>query len=132
MLAQTDNLKKFAPDVQLGEAEDIVVHRVDELFGPVLADPNRHVMLKLDVQGFEERVLRSAGQYIPNLKLVLMELSGIPLYQDHASLGRACSMMEDLGFSLIFTCNSFGRNKSVFIDYDFMFCRTADLEQMKL
>lgn len=132
LLPQTDNLKYFAPDCQLGEPQDIMVHRVDELFDNVLSDPARRVMLKLDVQGFEERVLKSAGKHMTNLKLVQMELSGIPLYQGQGSLGQICAMMEDQGFSLIYTCNSFGRNQSVFIDYDFVFCRRSELEALKL
>ena len=87
-------------------------------------------MLKLDVQGFEERVLRSCGRFIPNLKLVQMELSGVPLYQGQESLGKMTAMMEDLGFALIYTCNSFG-HRSVYIDYDFIFCRRDELESME-
>lgn len=132
LLPQTDNLATFAPDCQLGETQEITVYRVDEMFGEVLADPSRRVMLKLDVQGFEERVLRSAGRYVENLKLVQMELSGVPLYQGQGSLGYVCKMMEDFGFSLIYTCNSFGIKGSVFIDFDFIFCRRSDLEAMKL
>ncbi|MFN0217618.1 MAG: FkbM family methyltransferase [Hyphomicrobium sp.] len=132
LLPQTEALEKFAPDVVLGAPERILVRRVDEAFGDVLRDPKRRVMLKLDVQGFEERVLKSTGEFIPNLKLVVMELSGIPLYEGQCRLGEACSMMEELGFALIFTCNSFGRNQSVFIDYDFVFCRTTDLENLEL
>ena len=131
LLPQTENLAHFAPDCVLGEAQEITVHRVDEMFGEVLADPARRVMLKLDVQGFEERVLRSAGEYIGNLKLVQMELSGIPLYEGQGSLGNVCAMMEDLGFALIYTCNGFGIREGVFIDYDFIFCRRSELEAMR-
>lgn len=132
LLPQTENLKNFAPDCQLGDPQDVMVHRVDEKFGDVLADPRRRVMLKLDVQGFEERVLKSAGDYIQNLKIVQMELSCVPLYQGQGDLAKVCLMMEDLGFALIYVCNSFGRNRSVFIDYDFIFCRRSELEAMKI
>jgi FkbM family methyltransferase len=127
LLPQTDNLRTFAADCQLGEAEDITVHRVDEMFGSILADPKRRVMLKLDVQGFEDRVLASAGTYVESLKLVQMELSGIPLYQGARTVGAMCKHMEDMGFTLIYTCNSFNWKQSIFIDFDFFFCRRDDL-----
>jgi FkbM family methyltransferase len=130
LLAQTENLLRFAPDCALGDTEEIVVHRVDELFGEILADPARRVMLKLDVQGFESQVLDSCGDYLSRVKLLQVEMSSIPLYQAQASMGELCTRLEKAGFALVHTCNNFGVRDSIFIDYDFLFVRREELEQM--
>jgi len=132
MLPQTANLARFAPDAVLGQSEEITVQRIDERYADVLSDASRRVMLKLDVQGYEERVLASAGRHLPAFKLVQVEVSGIPLYQGQASLGRIVTLLEDAGFALIYTCNGFGRNRSIFLDYDFVFCRRDELEALAL
>jgi FkbM family methyltransferase len=132
LLPQTSNLAYFAPDAVLGEGIDITVARIDERYADVLQGGTRRVMLKLDVQGFEERVLASAGDLLSRFKLVQVEVSGIPLYEGQASLGGIVKLLEDAGFALIYTCNGFGRNRSIFIDFDFVFCRRDDLEALKL
>ena len=131
LLPQSDNLKNFVADCLLGEPEDIVVHRVDEMFGSVISDPAHRVMLKLDVQGFEERVLKSSGKHISDFKLLQVELSAIPFYTGQMSLSDLCSMLERLGYALIYTANNFGIKKSVFLDYDFVFCQRTELEAMR-
>jgi len=50
-----------------------------------------------------------------------------PLYEGQGKLGAMCKMMDDLGFSLIYVSNNFGLNRTIFIDFDFIFCRTCEL-----
>ncbi|MGE7467969.1 FkbM family methyltransferase [Bosea sp. NPDC003192] len=127
LLAQTEHLTTFASANTLGEPEDIEVRRVDDMFGEALSDPERRVMLKLDVQGFEERVLRSAGRFVESFKLVQVEVSSVDLYAGQGSVGAIVSYLENLGYTLVFTVNSFSPQPSIFIDYDFIFCRRSEI-----
>ena len=58
------------------------------------------IMLKLDVQGYEESVLAGAKQIILKVKLLQMEVSIIPLYEHSLTYLEALQRRELMGFSL--------------------------------
>ena len=131
ILPQSDHFKNYVPDEQLTSTETIEVRRVDEIYEKELHDPSRRVMLKLDVQGFEDRVLASCGTGLQNLKLVLVEMSSTPLYEGQKTFGEMCSLLESAGFSVIYVSNNFGIKSSIFLDFDCVFCRTDELHAMR-
>jgi FkbM family methyltransferase len=131
LLGQTDNLKRFAGDAELkGNTQEVMVHRVDELFGEVLDNSANRVFLKLDVQGFERKVLESCGRRLSRCKMIQIEMSAVPLYQSQESVGQLCSYLEAEGFVPIHSCNNFGIRRSIFIDFDFIFVPRHELERM--
>lgn len=85
------------------ESECIVkVRSLDSLLpelGVVKADSR--VMLKLDTQGFESRVIAGAKESLSRMSLVQMEMSLVRLYDDEALFLDMCNLMRTLGFNLI-------------------------------
>ena len=132
LLNQTDNLQHFAPDCALEGTQEIMVHRVDELFGEVIDNPDKRVFLKLDVQGFENRVLASCGDHLSQIKMLQVEMSAITFYKNQSSLGQLCSDLENAGFAPVQISNNFGVRQSIYLDYDFIFVRRQELEKIGL
>jgi len=133
LLLQNDNLKGFAPDVvQVGRVERIEVKRVDELFAKQITDPARRPMLKLDVQGFEEHVLRGCADLVSRFHLIQVELSSVNMYQGQGSFTRIPLMLEKLGYVPIYVANGFSIRRSLYLDYDFIYCREQDLKAKRV
>ncbi len=131
LLLQTENLANFVPDAVLGATEDIEVKRVDQLFSEQISNPARRPMLKLDVQGFEEHVLRGCGDLVKRFRLLQVEISTVQLYQGQSNFSTIPALLQQLGFVPIYVCNGFAIKKSLYLDYDFIFCRESELVSMR-
>ena len=59
------------------------------------------VMLKLDTQGFESRVIAGAKESLSRMSLVQMEMSLVRLYDDEVLFLDMCNLMRTRGFDLI-------------------------------
>lgn len=55
------------------------------------------IIMKLDVQGYEARVLRGAGELLTRSRIVIAETTFAPIYSGQASLGELCSILEPHG-----------------------------------
>lgn len=77
---------------------DVPVRRLDEVIVPeMLFSPT---MLKIDVQGAEDLVLRGATKLLKSLDLIYLEASFVELYANQKLAGEVISMVHELGFSL--------------------------------
>jgi FkbM family methyltransferase len=132
LLKHTDNLTHFAPCGVLEGTQEIMVQRVDELFGNVIEQADKRVLLKLDVQGFESRVLASCGKYLTQFKMILIELASLPLYEGQESIGFLCTYLENNGYVPIHVVNNFEVHRSIVLDYDFIFVQRLELEKLGL
>ena len=78
-------------------AIDVPVRRLDEVITrEMVCAPT---MLKIDVQGAEDMVLRGATGLLNNLDLIYLEASFVELYAGQKLAGEMISMLHDLGFS---------------------------------
>ena len=57
--------------------------------------------IKLDTQGTELSVLKSAAEYLGRISVIKTEVSMIPVYRDQPLLGDMCSFLAAVGFELI-------------------------------
>jgi FkbM family methyltransferase len=57
--------------------------------------------IKIDVQGFEDRVIRGGGDIIRKARFCMLELSLVRLYVDSSLISDINSQMRSLGFRLI-------------------------------
>jgi FkbM family methyltransferase len=58
-----------------------------------------NILLKVDVQGYENRVLAGAGEVLTKTSYVLVELSFAPLYEGQADFHDVYTFLTDRGFS---------------------------------
>ena len=80
-------------------SEEIQVFRLDSILSRY-ADPQDKVFLKLDVQGFEKKVLEGAGGCMGQICGIQLEMSLKPLYEGESLFSELYSEMESEGFHL--------------------------------
>jgi len=76
--------------------KDVQVRTLDE-FGP-FAGPT---LLKLDVEGYEGKVLKGATRTLQSVDVIISEVSVARRTETELSLGAYLSLLESLGFSVV-------------------------------
>lgn len=90
---------EIEPSSRYIATEEIQVRRLDSIFDGLCAAANR-IYLKIDTQGFEQRVLSGAKASIRRVGTVQMELSLVPLYEGEVLFDEMCRLMVEKGYSL--------------------------------
>lgn len=83
-----------APEAAYVGQEDVAITRLDLLDLP----PGRK-MLKADVQGTEPGVIRGAQGVLPEVELVELEMSLVPIYKGQELAPAVCSLLRASGFA---------------------------------
>ncbi|MGD1843872.1 MAG: FkbM family methyltransferase [Salibacteraceae bacterium] len=89
------------------DQETIKVVPLREVLPPELRQKHRSVFLKVDVQGFEREVIEGALQELPDITLVELELSMVPLYENGPLYQELINRMDELNFSLFNMASEF-------------------------
>jgi FkbM family methyltransferase len=76
---------------------EVQVRKLDEYADQM--ELSSKTLLKIDVQGYEDRVLRGAQQVLRKVDYVLVEVSVAPLYEGQAQFDPIYSFLLQLGFS---------------------------------
>jgi len=78
--------------------ETVLMRRLDDwiLERPELA--GQRFALKMDVQGYEDKVLAGAARAVRQVEVVFLEMSLVPLYAGAPSFRQLFGAIEDLGF----------------------------------
>ena len=92
-----DEHRRAAPQISYRGTERVEVRRLDS-YNLAISTP---AMLKLDVQGFEDRVLAGASETLPRISLIECELSIATLYEGQPSFGSMMARLSNLGFEMI-------------------------------
>jgi len=74
----------------------VPVRTLDDYQDTIAANPK--VLLKIDTQGFEDRVIRGARKLLENVHLVIVETSYAPLYEGQASFDNVYMQLRSAGF----------------------------------
>jgi FkbM family methyltransferase len=97
LLPMLDAHHDAAPGVSMTGSEEVDVRTLDsldlELSGPTL--------LKLDVQGYEDRVLRGAETLLSDVALIECEVSLEPLYESQLTFLPMLELLRDSGFQVL-------------------------------
>jgi FkbM family methyltransferase len=85
----------FARDVERVEVE---IRRLDDVAEDLNMKPE--ILVKLDVQGFEDRVIRGGESVLGLARVVITEVCFQPLYEGQPLFGAIHEQLTRLGFSL--------------------------------
>lgn len=86
-----------APTSAYVSAERVCLVRLDIV---VVCDGTDRLALKLDVQGYEEVVLRGASRLLPGIEIIQVELSLAPLYRGQPDWRTMVDALTAMGFEL--------------------------------
>jgi len=89
---------RSAPDSRYVGVERAPLRRLDGIAGRYLR-PDSVTLLKIDTQGFEDRVLEGAAGILPRVAAIHLELSVVPLYAGQKLLPEMLERLRGLGFS---------------------------------
>ena len=88
-----------APDSRYVGSERVPLRCLDAVALPYL-HPDSVAFLKIDTQGFEDRVLDGAARILPRIGGIQLELSVVPLYSGQKLLPEMLERLRSLGFAL--------------------------------
>jgi FkbM family methyltransferase len=91
--------ERAAPGSGYVGSESAPLRRLDAVADPYLADARR-VLLKIDTQGYEDRVLTGAAGLLDRVTAIQTELSLVPLYAGQRLFDEMRARIEALGFVL--------------------------------
>jgi FkbM family methyltransferase len=97
LLLMTDELAAAIPGIGYTRTERIIVRALDDVALPV----ERPALLKMDVQGYEDRVLRGAARTLQRVALIEAELSLANLYEEQPSFSAMIAFLHELGFEIV-------------------------------
>lgn len=87
-----------APSIEFNEAQSVRLETLDAIL-PSFLDPKDRVLLKVDVQGYEDAVLRGFVEHLSAYSGILLELSLIPLYQGEPAIETVIAWLRERGFA---------------------------------
>ncbi len=100
LLTMLDTHIEGAPESKIIGKEKVTVYPLDEIAKTYIGS-SKNIFLKIDVQGFEQEVLKGASEMIALAKGIEMEISLVPLYENQTwLLPQVLEYMEQKGFVL--------------------------------
>lgn len=87
--------EEMYPHTKGGTKEEIEVKRLDDVFQNF--DLEKEILVKIDVQGYEEKVLKGGKNLISKAKIVILENSFAELYKGQALFEQIYDIMKNLG-----------------------------------
>ena len=97
---------KSAPNSKYIGKEIVEIKTIDSLFHN-LCETAKNVYMKIDVQGFESKVLMGAENSLKFINTIQMEMSLISLYKGESLFNEMCTLMNQKGYTLIAIENGF-------------------------
>lgn len=88
-----------APKSEFIGSEKVKVYKLDTIFDNYIID-EKNIFIKIDTQGFEEKILNGASESIKKAKGLLVETSLVPLYEGQALFPIIYERITKQGFEL--------------------------------
>jgi FkbM family methyltransferase len=99
VLNMLDAHSNSAPDSRYIGVERVPLRRIDSAVKNYLAQDAK-IFLKIDTQGYEDRVLEGAVDILPRVTVIQLELSLVPLYEDQRLFDELILKLKSYGFEL--------------------------------
>lgn len=88
--------EEMYPHTKGGSKEEIEVKRLDDVFKNYKLE--KEILVKIDVQGYEDKVIDGGINIISQAKIALLEVSFQELYKGQALFDKIYDIMKKLGF----------------------------------
>jgi FkbM family methyltransferase len=125
LLATTDDAVRLYPFTRRQDAVSVRQEALDDFVGSLKHPPADDMFIKMDVQGYEDRVVAGGRATFGRARACLAEICVAPLYQGQATLSGLLDALADLGLqyagNLSQTMGADGR----LLHFDALFLRTG-------
>ena len=101
LLPMLDRHSRAAPGSAYQGAESCRVITLDDYIEGTLSDATVTFGLKCDTQGYEAQVLTGARRNLSRIKVIMCEMSLIPLYDGAPTMPELCRLLADAGYRCI-------------------------------
>ena len=88
--------KETFPFSAVEQLEKIEIKALDEIFKDIKLEDD--ILLKIDVQGYEDKVIRGAENFLGRVKVVIVETSFRELYEDQVLFTDIYELLSKRGF----------------------------------
>jgi FkbM family methyltransferase len=99
VLPMAEAHKRAFPWTDVSTTTSVPMRRLDDFESELILEPK--VMLKLDVQGYEDRVLAGAQRMLEKVDYILIEVSFVELYEGQPTFKEIFSLLDESGFAYI-------------------------------
>jgi FkbM family methyltransferase len=120
-----DGPERWGDAHKVARMEEVEVHRLDGVISEIIGErSDARIYLKLDTQGLDLSILRSAGNQMPRILGLQAEIAAHHFYEGMLPFGDAINGFQELGFEItgIFPLSREFDNLRV-IEFDFVFMR---------
>jgi len=97
ILTMLNSHREAAPESDYVGTESVQINRLDDIFVVTAQD---RVMLKVDVQGYEQQVLNGAPNILASCHALIVEMSLIPLYEGQVLARQMWDLLDEAGFEI--------------------------------
>ncbi|MBI3442706.1 MAG: FkbM family methyltransferase [Candidatus Sungbacteria bacterium] len=98
ILDMAQSHKDLYPYTKNTHDEKIVVRRLDDMRELHPDNLKKEILIKIDTQGYEDRVIRGGIEFLKNTKVIIIETSFITLYEEQLLFAEIYKMLTLLGF----------------------------------
>lgn len=99
ILKMAQSHKDLYPYTKRSTDEKITVRRLDDIKEMNPSHLQKEILVKIDTQGYEDRVIRGGTEFLKQAKVIIIETSFITLYEKQLLFADIYKMLTDLGFS---------------------------------
>lgn len=111
MLDMLPSHSRENPDSEYLGTEEIKIRRLDSIFTDLCIRED-NIYMKIDTQGFEDRVLRGAESVLHEISTIQMEMSLVPLYEGQVLFDELYGYMTNKGYKMVAILPGFSRQSS--------------------
>lgn len=97
---------KSAPESKYIREQEIDIKTLDSIFNSFCNSGN-NVMIKIDTQGYEKKVLDGSQKSLKHIKIIQLEMSIVPLYENEILFLEMINYLKKKGFQLFSLENGF-------------------------
>ena len=112
-----------APNSKFIDREQIEIKKLDSVFDSFCDNNRENVMLKIDTQGYEKNVIDGAANSLQIIKIIQLEMSLIPLYENEMLYKEMIEYLEAKGFTLFSLENGFSNSIGQLLQVDGIFVK---------
>lgn len=100
-LKTTSLCEKYYPQTKKQISTDVQLTTLDKWANELQKPLEPEILVKMDVQGYEDRVIRGGKETLSKAKACLLEVSLDTLYENQANFKDITSLLNDLGYSYV-------------------------------